>query len=92
MARGSLRIERNSKGIEALLKSAPVQAELEARALRIADAANASGDGHFEASSWVGRDRGGGRSMAMVVTKDAAARRSNAEDNVLMRALDAGRG
>lgn len=83
-----IRIERNSAGIAALLKSAEVQADLEARALRIEDAARAAGDGEFVAQSWIGGDR----AQATVRTADTAARRSNAEQNVLIRSLGAGRG
>lgn len=83
-----IRIQRNSRGIRALLQSAAVQADLVARAQRIEEQARALGDGEFEARGWRGADR----AQATVITADAEAMRSQAESNVLIRALGAGRG
>jgi hypothetical protein len=79
-----IRIEINSAGIQALLKSAEVQADLEARANRIAAAA---GEG-MEASSRIGKTR----ARASVITTTRKARLAEAEDRALTKALDAGRG
>lgn len=79
-----IRIEINSAGIQALLKSDEVQALLKAKADRIAVAA---GEG-MEASSRIGRTR----ARASVVTATSAARKAEAVDRSLTKALDAGRG
>ncbi|MEX1078883.1 MAG: hypothetical protein WED09_07230 [Homoserinimonas sp.] len=81
----------NNKGAVALLKSQAVLDELEARALRMEEAIP-PGNGTFTATGWIGKDRTGGRAMAMVKTMDTEARRAQAVDNVLTRAIDAGRG
>ena len=80
----SIRIEVNSAGIQALLKSAEVQADLEARAHRIAAAA---GEG-MEAGSRVGKTR----ARASVITATRKAQLAEATERALTRALDAGRG
>lgn len=80
----SIRVEVSSAGIQAVLKSAEVQADLEARANRIAAAA---GDG-FEAGSRIGKTR----ARASVITASRKARLAEAEDRALTKALDAGRG
>lgn len=79
-----IRIEVNSDGIQAILKSAEVQADLRSRAARIA----AAGGPGMEASSWTGRTR----ARASVITATGKARRSEATNRALTRALDAGRG
>jgi hypothetical protein len=79
-----IRIEVNSAGIQALLKSAEVQADLEDRARRIAAAA---GDG-MEASSRLGKTR----ARASVITATRKARIAEATDRALTSAIDAGRG
>jgi hypothetical protein len=79
-----IRIEVNSAGIQAILKSEEVQALLEAKAQRIAAAA---GDG-FEVSSRIGATR----ARASVITATRAARKAEAVDRVLTSAIDAGRG
>lgn len=78
-----IRIELNSKAIRDLLRSPEVQAELLRRAQNIAAAA---GPG-MEASVVPGRNR----ARASVITATAEARRAQATDRVLTRALDAGR-
>lgn len=87
-----VRIKLNRSGIAALLKSAEVEADLSRRAENIRDALPKDDGAEYEATSWTGQDRTGGRAMAMVKTSNYEARRQNAEDNTLIRALDAGRG
>lgn len=81
---GSVRVDVNDAGIQALLKSPEVRALLKAKADRIAAAAG----GGMEASSWTGRTR----ARASVITATSGARRAEAKDRALTRALDAGRG
>jgi hypothetical protein len=78
-----IRIEMNPKAIGELLKSQPVQDDLKARADRIAEAA---GDGML-ASVRVGKTR----ARASILTDTIAAKRAEAKDRALTRALDAGR-
>lgn len=79
-----IRIEINSAGIQALLKSGEVQDFLLSKAQRIAAAA---GDG-MEASSRVGKTR----ARASVITATKEARKAEATDRALTAAIDAGRG
>lgn len=79
-----IRIEISSAGIQALLKSPEVQADLEGRARRIAAAA---GDG-MEVSSRIGKTR----ARASVITATRKARKAEAVDRALTSAIDAGRG
>lgn len=79
-----IRVEVNSAGIQALLKSPEVEDLLLAKAQRIAAAA---GDG-MEASSRVGKTR----ARASVITATRAARKAEATDRALTSAIDAGRG
>ena len=79
-----IRIEINSAGIQALLKSSEVQELLKAKADRIAAAA---GEG-MEVTSRIGATR----ARASVVTATRAARKAEAEDRALTTAIDAGRG
>ena len=81
-----LRIELNRAGVAQLLKSPEVQADLAARATRIANAAAASG-GIFGHETTVGPRR----AHAIVYTDDTAARKAEATDRALTRAIDAGR-
>lgn len=85
------KFEFNNKGIQALLKSAEVQADLTRRAEAIAAAAR-DGEAEYEVTSYIGPDRTGGRAMAKVRTANFAAMRAESEDRNLTRALDAGRG
>jgi hypothetical protein len=78
-----VRIELNSSEIRRLLLSADVENELMARAQRIAAAA---GPG-MEAST----RRGRGRALAQVRTETVEARRAEATDRALTRAIDSGR-
>ena len=79
-----IRVELNSAGIDQLLKSPEVMAELQRRAGRVAAAA---GEG-FEAETYIGRDR----ARAVVRSTTAKAARAEAQDRALTRALDAARG
>lgn len=79
-----IRIVVSEEGIRAVLKSGAVQADLQSRAARIAAAA---GPG-MQASSFMGKTR----ARASVITATAKARRAEARDRALTRALDAGRG
>lgn len=79
-----IRVEVNSAGIQALLKSDEVLSFLKAKADLIAAAA---GEG-MEASSRIGKTR----ARASVITATRAARLAEAQDRSLTRALDAGRG
>lgn len=78
-----VKIELNSAGVKALLRSPEILADLRARAERIAAAA---GEG-FEADSMIGRSR----ARADVFTETFAARRAEATGRALTRAVDAGR-
>ena len=80
----TFRVEPNSAGIQAFLKSDEVLALLTGKAQRIAAAA---GDG-FEVSSRIGATR----ARASVITATRAARKAEAVDRVLTSAIDAGRG
>ena len=74
----------NRKAAGEILKSPAVLADVRARAERVADAA---GPG-FEASSMVGRNR----ARASVRADTFSARVRNSRQNILIRALEAGRG
>lgn len=85
----TLRIELNHAGMAELLKCEGVQADLLARAGRIAEAASAGGmNGTFGHNVQVGRNR----ARALVFTDDADAMVAEAKDRILTRAIDAGRG
>lgn len=79
-----IRVEVNSAGVQAVLKSDEVQALLKERADRIAAAA---GEG-MEVSVRVGKTR----ARASVITATRKARLAEANDRALTSALDAGRG
>lgn len=74
----------NRKAAAEILKSPAVLADVRARADRVAAAA---GPG-FEASSMVGRNR----ARASVRADTFSARVRNSRQNILIRALEAGRG
>ncbi len=78
-----VRIELNKKAVREILRSPEVQADLKRRADAIAAAA---GPGH-ETDLSVGRNR----ARASVVTATHEARRAEAVDRALTRAIDAGR-
>lgn len=76
-----VRIEINSAGVAALLKSPEVLADLERRGQAIAAAA---GEGH-EVQSWIGRNR----ARVTVRTATTAARVAEATDRSLTSAIGA---
>lgn len=76
-------VELNRAGVRDLLRSEEVRAELERRARAIASAA---GEG-FEVETFKGRNR----YRVQVRTATELARRAEATDRTLTRALDAGR-
>lgn len=77
------RIKWNVKAFRELRLEPGVIADLGERAERIASAAGVG----YEPSTFEGRNRG----RASVITADFAARRDNARNQSLLRALDAGR-
>lgn len=79
-----VRVVVNRAAVRGLLRSPEMERELRQRAEKIADQA---GEG-FEADS----DIGPNRARASVRTTTAAARRAEAKERALTRALDAGRG
>ena len=79
----ALKVALNRAGVRALLRSPEVEADLLARAERIAAVA---GEG-FEASAVVGATR----ARASVITATTDARLTEARDRTLTRAIDAGR-
>ncbi len=81
---GMIRIELDSAGIEQFLRSPEVEADLKRRAAAIARAA---GDGMHHATIQGRKDR----VSAQVWTGTVQARRAEAEDRALTRAIDAGR-
>lgn len=79
----AVRIELDSQGIEQLLRSQEVGQDLQRRADAVAAAA---GEG-VRARVYQGRDR----VRAQVWTATAAAKKAEAEDRTLLKALDAAR-
>lgn len=77
-----VKVELNSRGVRQLLNDAGVAADLRRRAERIAAAA---GDGMLVDTS------SGTRARAVVITGTADAKKAEATDRRLTRALDAGR-
>lgn len=82
---GDIRIEIDDAAAEALLKSAEVRTDLLRRAHRIAAAA---GTGSYDVASSTTPTR----ARVSVGTADYAARKAEATNRSLSRALDAGRG
>ena len=78
-----MRIDFNMQGFEDLRRDPAVQADIDARAARIAGQA---GEG-YEAGSFQGRRRYRGS----VITAGFKAQLDNARNNTLLRSLDAGR-
>lgn len=83
MKAGRVKWQLNKKGVGQLLRSEGVQADLRARANRIA---NGAGPG-VAAHVWQGFDR----ARARVVTTTEEADLREAEDRALSRAIDLGR-
>lgn len=80
-----IRIEIDDAAAESLLKSSEVRADLLRRANRIASAAGA---GHYDVTPSLTPSR----ARVSVGTGDYAARKAEATQRALTRALDAGRG
>jgi hypothetical protein len=76
-----------SSGVQALLKSAGVQAEAKRRVDPVAAQANAASTGTFEASVVVGAKR----AHASVITADFQAMLDESQSLVLTSAIDAAR-
>lgn len=82
-------IQYNRAALESILKSPGVLADVRSRAERVRDAA---GPG-FEISSMIGAGRSAaGRARASVRAESFSARVRNSRENILLRALEAGRG
>lgn len=81
-----VRIKWNRDAFRAIRTSPEVAGELAARGQRIADAA---GPGYLAESGITG---GRGRARTAVFTSDGQSIRDNAENQTLLRSLDAGRG
>lgn len=80
-----IKIEMIPSGFVETMRSAEVRADLKARAERIRDATGVEGFEVIETDN-------AGRSGALVVAATIQARRAEAKDKVLTRAIDAGRG
>ena len=97
MARG-IRVVPNMAGYRALLNSAEVQADIQRRAEAIATYADSQlsrdwgrppREDHFEVVEYTGKEFGArGR---LIATNTEHAKRSQAKNNTLLRAVDAGR-
>lgn len=79
----SKRIKLNNSGFRALRTSPGVKRDLMKRAQRVAEAAGDGFEAHESPSS--------NRARATVGTRTVKARRKQSKDNVLQRALSAGR-
>ena len=86
-----IEVKLNSKAMEAILSSAPVQADLEARANRIKAAADSMGGGRYEVHQRKGREGGRPYWVVHVPEGDWATYYSNRKHNTLQKALSAGK-
>lgn len=84
-------VKMNHAGAEALLSSAPVQADLLARAQRIKAAADSVGSGKYEVSQRNGYKGGRPYVVVHVPNGDWQTYYSNIKHNTLRNALGAGR-
>lgn len=85
----SVRVEMNTAGAIAILKSDGVVADLERRAAATQSAAqSANPDGEYSVESWTGKTR----ARVTILTANYSARKSESIDRTLTRALDAARG
>lgn len=84
---GSIRIDMNRAGIIEALTSPGVEAELMARANRVAATAEGIHKGHYKVTAHMGRTR----VRVSVITADGDAMRGESVDRALTRALDAAR-
>lgn len=85
MANPRVKIELNTAGVRALLKSEAVLQDLVRRGEAIASSAGGSPD--FTVNASIGRNR----ARVHVVTETPRGRRLEARDRTLTRAIDAGR-
>ncbi|ROP78325.1 hypothetical protein EDF18_0971 [Frigoribacterium sp. PhB107] len=83
---GEVRFELNQNAVRELLKGADITAELQRRAAGVVAATGGDADDYTILTA-VGRNRVG----VYVVTRSTAAKRAEAEDRTLTRALDGGR-
>lgn len=93
MARSRVRIKFNSAGARAILTSAAVQADLMARAERIAERANSmvSGDEMRNDAFMAGDASSSSRARAHAFTASPHGISAQNKDNVLLKSIDAGR-
>ena len=93
MARGKVRVKFNSAGARAILTSAAVQADLMARAERIAERANSmvSGDEMRNDAFMAGDASSSSRARAHAFTASPHGINAQNKDNVLLKSIDAGR-
>lgn len=87
----SVKVVMNSAGIEAVLASPEVQADLLARANRIKAAADSVGSGRYEVSQRSGYKGGRPYVVVHVPQGDWLTYNSNKKHNTLRNALSAGR-
>lgn len=80
-----IKIEMIPAGFSGTMRSAEVKADLKARAERVRDATGVEGFEVIETDN-------AGRSGALVVATTYEARKAEATDKVLTKAIDAGRG
>lgn len=78
-----VKVKLKIRGINAVMKSNPVQSEVARRAVRIAKAAGPGFEAVVNPAKYTAR--------AFVRTTDDASRKAEAKDKTLTRALDAGR-
>lgn len=86
-----VKVVKNIPGIEAVLASAEVQADLMERAQRIKAAADSVGSGKYEISQRAGKKGGRPYVVVHVPEGDWRTYNSNKKHNTLQRALSAGR-
>lgn len=86
-----VKVVKNVPGIEAVLSSSEVQADLMARAQRIKAAADSAGSGRYEVTKRPGRKGGRPYVVVHVPKGDWRTYSSNKKHNTLQNALKAGR-
>lgn len=84
---GKVKVKMNTAGARAVMNSSEVQADLLDRANRIKARADSVGSGSYDSDVQAGKNR----AHAMVKTRDIKSKVSNAKNNTLIKALDAGR-
>ena len=86
-----IEVKINHKAAEAFLASAPVQADLEARAKRIKAKADSIGSGRYEVSQRMGRKGTRPYWVVHVPKGDSKTYHSNKKHKTLQKALSAGK-